>query len=508
MPLYFNYTLANAAAFNFSAFSCIAFVVFLSSTQPFYLSEVLGFKHKDNIGHVIGILGFIDELTSIISAPLIGALSDEISAKKACGSKITVSVGFLLIGISLICYGKFATQVFPDLILYRSLFAVGVIACMSMVTVMFTEISNSDFDLLTTLRRFRYGIRENESIRVFSGTSANIDPETLHLLGEPSSGGNDDDGSKSTGKYAAMIGISTGLGAIFSVSFFLTMPAKLQDYFTSLTMSDTIKLSYVILGLLSIVIGVILYFFLYSKEIPSSPPSVSTNYFQLLLHGLHVSQHDPRIQLSYVGSLVARSTTVLTSIFIPLLVYNFYSKTGKCSSSSSSSNHSKETCYDGYIFAAILTGVSQTIALCASPFWGLLIDNERVGKYRSLFLSGLFGFLGCFGICVHSLNVDELYDPRNWICFVMVSSIGISQIGIIMSSMSLLSSVVKDTRDSVSIGSISGVYSLFGGVGILLLTIIGGSWSDKWILGPFFLLGLFNLILIIGSGAFWKPQSN
>lgn len=506
MPLYFNYTLSNAVAFNCTAFACISFVVFLSSTQPFYLSDVLGFKHKNNIGYVVGILGFVDELTSMICAPLIGALSDKISTKKACGSKIITFFGFVLIGVSLACYGQFATQVFPDLIFFRSLFAVGVISCMSMVTVMFTEISNSDFDLGMTLRKIRYRLRNRH-------WTDDSDLEYMHLLGESVADGStafrlrrdSDDGSKSMGKYAAMIGISTGLGAIFSVSYFLTLPTKLQTIFSDYSMSDCIRLSYTLLGGLSVAIGAVLYFFLYAKEVPSSPPSLGTNYFQLLSHGLLISKHDSRVQLSYIGSLVARLTTVLTSIFIPLLVYNFYSKSGKCDTKNSTNHNNKDTCHDGYIFAAILTGVAQSIALLFSPIWGVLIDHDSFGKYRCLLMSSLIGLIGTFGICVHSYYTFtyNVYDPRNFVCFLMVSLIGISQIGTIMSSMSLLSSVVKDTRDLVSIGSISGVYSLFGGLGILLLTIIGGGWSDKWILGPFCLLGIFNILLLLWSAKFW-----
>lgn len=88
----------------------------------------------------------------------------------------------------------------------------------------------------------------------------------------------------------------------------------------------------------------------------------------------------------------------------------------------------------------------------------------------------------------------------------MILLVGVSQMGIIMSSMSLLGGVVKDTRDLISIGSISGVYSLFGGVGILLLTLIGGEWSDRWILGPFMLLGIFNAVLLAGASTFWRQQ--
>jgi len=53
-----------------------------------------------------------------------------------------------------------------------------------------------------------------------------------------------------------------------------------------------------------------------------------------------------------------------------------------------------------------------------------------------------------------------------------------------------------NTRESFK-GSIAGVYSLFGGVAILLLTKVGGKAFDCAVGAPFWMLAGFNGVLLI-----------
>lgn len=519
-----NYTFKNLLAFNGSGFACISFVVFLSSTQPFFLNEIIGIDDK-KIGSVIGTLGMIDEFASIISAPLIGSLNDKINNHALTnnnpfcglsGSKIIQFTSFILIGISLIGYGKFSHALLPSLIIFRIIFAIGVTGCMSMITVMLNELSNSDFKFGKIIFWRRRG--RTERISNESNFRQNISQHEFESESELNPLISDETHmSKKNGKFAALIGISTGLGAIFSVSFFLTLPIKLNNWFPDLSDKSCLQLSYVVIGFISILVSFCLIIFLYNSvkqhnllkepEDVNQTPQVSSKigYLQLLYQGFVASKHDSRIQLAYVGAFVARSTTVTTSVFIPLLVYNFYYHSGICNNNNDmlvdNNLPTKRNCYDGYIFSAILTGVAQTIALLSSPLWGYLIDKKSVGKFKSIFLSSILGIVGCFGLCLLGSGV-ELYDPRTSSCFIMIGLIGISQIGTIITSMSLVSSLTYelgyDLKKSM-IGSISGLYSLSGGLGILVISKLGGWWSDSWIMASFFLLGLFNSILAVVS---------
>ncbi|KAK6455646.1 major facilitator superfamily domain-containing protein [Scheffersomyces xylosifermentans] len=490
-----NYTPLNLIAFNFGGFACIAIVVFLASTQPFYISEVIGITADDKIGSIIGTLGFTDELVSIASSAFVGTLTDKLNNLGFRGSRLIQSSGFLVISLSLFGYGVLSKNIYPDLLFFRSIFALGVTSCMSMVTVMLNELSNSDFHF----KKFIFWKQL---------------PNLIELDDVLETGNRNED--KKNGKYAALIGISTGLGAIFSVSFFLSLPIKLMNRNTDWTLKDGLKASYLIVAVFAIIAFAFLFTFLYNgnKKVTEEAEGevlLGSNvedseeklpYLSLLYKGIQISKVNQRVQLSYIGAFVARSTTVTTAVFIPLLVYNYYYKHGECKSID---YPNKKNCSDGFIFSAILTGVAQTIALISSPLWGYLIDTERVGKFRTLMIAALIGVLGNYGICLIGTTRNGVYDPHTVACFVMVSLIGLSQIGIIITSMSVLSGLSHNTSH---MGSLSGLYSLSGGIGILIITKVGGIWSDYWILGPFFLLGTFNVVLLAASISYFQAEKH
>lgn len=469
-----NYKLQNLVAFNAVGFFAISFVVFLASTQPFYLNSVMNISFDKNIGSVIGTLGMIDELTSILFAPLIGVIFDKINNLnlitnflKIDSVKFIQSLGFAIIGLSLIGYGNVTTLV-PSLYLLRSFFAVGITSCMNLLTVMLNQVTNSDFKLLAPLAQ----------------------PEAEPLVDQTTS-------RRKNGKYSALLGISTGLGAMFAVSMWLPLPINLANHFPSLDEKSSLQYAYIVVGAVSIFVGLFLNFFLYdsSKQLQDdTEDNEYLSYKEIVVNGVEISKNNLKIQLAYVGSFVARSTTVATSVFIPLYIYSYYANNELCSSESAPN---QKNCHDGYVFSAILTGVAQLLGLILSPFWGILLDNSKFGKVNCLLASSILGVLGTFGLCL--LNwANPAYDPRSFSCFLVISLIGVSQIGSIISSMSLVSSFSYELDSNIKksvIGSISGFYSVCGGIGILIITKIGGYLSDKWIVAPFFLLGIFNLIL-------------
>ena len=124
-PKYKNYSVINYLAFNYAGFACVAIIVFLSSTQPFLSKKSLALiptttattstskNSKDGkIGHIVGGLGFIDELTAMIVAPLLGALNDNLNSKQYNGSKLIQSFSFIIIAISLFGYAVWCKILF------------------------------------------------------------------------------------------------------------------------------------------------------------------------------------------------------------------------------------------------------------------------------------------------------------------------------------------------------------------------------------------------------------
>lgn len=492
-----NYKVRNLLVLNLAAFACISLVVFVSASLPFYLSEVAGIL-PEKTGAAIGTLGALDELVAIIVAPLLGTLNDRINGwawdhpKIPAGSRVLELCSFLLVGTSLVGFGKFSSQLFPDLWLWRAVFAAGVCGCMSIVTVMLHEANNSDF-------RWAELVFWRVKVPVESGALLHdTDAETGSL--PP---GNDAP-RRRAGAMAALLGVSAGLGAVFAVLCYLPLPVQLGAHYPEMLSRDALKVTYTGLGVVAFVAGVFVSVFAYDcvkqRRKARFEPELEhphASYAQLLKMGIDASRRHRPLQLAYVGLFVARSTNVLVALFIPLMVYKFYYSNNKCTGSVFGEGPDRTNCYDGYVFLAILTGVAQTVALVSSPAWGFLVDSPRAGARLLLVAAAILGAVGCFGLCVVGAGSGP-YDPRNALCFVLVCFIGLAQIGTVIASMSLLSGVgqTAERAEHRVVGAISGLYSLCGGVGILAITVLGGAWSDRWVFGPFFLLGVFNVVLL------------
>lgn len=512
-----KYKVRNLLALNAAGFACISLVVFLAATQPFYLSDVIGIS-PEKIGAAVGTLGAVDELVAIVVAPLLGTLNDRINGiawKRQTfpsGSRVLELVSFSILALSLVGYGQWAHHLFPDLWFWRAVFAVGVSGCMSIVTVMLHEVNNSNFQW-SHVAFWRVLMRETSRERLLGNEEPTGAADALELAEDIEQQPDRPVDSlpqktnKKQGSLAALLGVSTGLGAVFSVLCFLTLPVRLSDHNPDWSSKDSLRASYKLLALVALVAGAVVFTFAYDcvKQRRASGHSPEhelpdASYLKLLKEGLNASKHNRKLQLAYVAAFVSRSTTVATALFIPLLVYKFYYNSDRCSTGSLADTPSKSNCYEGYVFLAILTGVAQTVALVSSPIWGVLVDSHKLGSAATLGAASVLGMAGAFGLCIVGRGL-EVYDPRNAVCFVLVSFVGLSQIGTIIASMSIVSSVGQTVErvEHRVIGSISGLYSLCGGLGILVITIVGGRWSDRWVFGPFFLLGTFNGALAVAS---------
>jgi len=270
------------------------------------------------------------------------------------------------------------------------------------------------------------------------------------------------------------------------------------------------------------------------------------SYRRQLSTAINLGFQNQEIFLGYVGGFVARASSVGISLFIPLFVNHYYRAAGLCNNrpskeiSASDMGDIKRSCSEAYILASILTGVSQLVALMAAPAFGFLSEKSR--RYHlpllSSALSGIVGYLA-FALVPSPQFKGE---GGNAGVFVLMALIGISQIGAIVCSLAVLSNgILKidagekapreryeqdcgeqpvDELDRISNedqpllegsgnqnvqqqysqlkGSIAGVYSLYGGAGILLLTKLGGYLFDALNSGsPFYLMAAFNAVLFI-----------
>lgn len=261
-------------------------------------------------------------------------------------------------------------------------------------------------------------------------------------------------------------------------------------------------------------------------------------YLHLMKDSVLLGFADSRIALGYLGGFVARASTVAISLFIPLYVNTFFISNGFCQGSPNDpSPELKRECRAAYVLSSILTGVAQLMGLICAPVFGYL--SGRGGRINyPIVVATVFGMVGY--VILPQLSSPEItnVDGRGGtpIIFLVVSLIGISQIGAIVCSLGSLGqgviavdlprsarhepSIAPDEDESMESeplirmstpsedsasrvrlkGSIAGVYSLCGGAAILLLTKAGGALFDSLSNGaPFYMMAVFNGVLLVAS---------
>ena len=356
--------------------------------------------------------------------------------------------------------------------------------------------------------------------------------------------------SPATNRSAGIVGFSTGLGALLALLVFLRLPDVFQR--AGASPEKAIAESYYIVGAVAIALSFICIFGLKGmqrkrdeklkgKSVPRrNMARVLIHRSQNLVTAAALGFQNGSIGVAYVGGLVARASSVGITLFIPLLVNAYFISTGRCDDSASNPVEIKDKCREAYVLAAELTGVSQLVGLFAAPCFGFLAEKYKRFNICLLAaaLAGTVGYL-----TLSALPSPEFKGPDGspWV-FVIMALIGISQIGAIVCSLGLLGRSVLETQitdqeeDHTSLpeedaedaressqdgqhqeiasllsrpaeahnlehlkGSIAGVYSFCGGVGILFLTKVGGALFDRQPATPFYIMAAFNGVLLLAG---------
>ena len=455
-----------------------------------------------------------------------------------------------------------AKNVFPQLLLVRLLFSVGGAATSTMVTAILPS--------LVTAGRYQ-GATES-TIRPLPSnghepsisSELTVTPKRLQdRIDMPHSHSH-----SSPAQVAGVVGIFTGCGALLALGFFLRLPELIQQ--TGIDPRQALADSYYCVGTLSLIVSSVCYIGLRrlsgeegkgwralihgaAMEKPSGSSRSTPSSWASLSESLTMGFRNPLLGLGYLGGFVARASSVGLSLFVPLFVNAYYISTGRCNEAGQSPQAVKESCRGAYVLAAELTGTSQLVALICAPAFGFLADRYcRFNK--ALLFSAFLGVLGYVALAI--LKSPETKGKEgNPFIFVIMVLLGISQIGAIVCSLSIVGRCVlgmeveepspevinartsatpadqiitrrEDTYISDVVhqelgaeytegtpllspisssknhlkGSIAGVYSLTGGAGILVLTKAGGLLFDKVSpVAPFYMLAVFNGVLLVSG---------
>jgi MFS family permease len=275
------------------------------------------------------------------------------------------------------------------------------------------------------------------------------------------------------GKATGLLGVMSGLGAIAASLLFLRFP----QWFVAagLTEHQAGYLSYALVALYSLITAIVVVIGLKGllinirrrEETDEEKKSV----FTILKEGI-IAAKDPMILLSYAAGFVARGDSVLITTFITLWVGQVMKEHGASDP-------------DAIARAGLVSGIAQTFALVAAPFVGFLAD--KVNRVGTLIVVSLISGIGY-------TSIYFVPDVTTGIVYLPIALIGIGEIGVIISSQIL----VTTSAPKSALGGVSGIFSICGGVGILIATKIGGIIYDHWTPGGVFvLMGAFNFVLCI-----------
>ncbi|MCJ1430215.1 hypothetical protein MMC29_008132 [Sticta canariensis] len=534
----------------------ISFLVFLNSSVSFVITDLIG--QRQGVGNAVGTLGFADELVALVACPAWGVLSDRVGLRTVC------VLGYAIVGSALFIFVQ-AKNVYPQLLLARLFFSIGGAATSTMVTaVLPSMIAPHEPAASNAASRPSMPVNSHVGSASIS-SELTITPQRFRHQSSRSVSPSKKTASKSSPtRLAGFVGLFTGCGALVALTLFLPLPAMFQNSGLQ-PGNAVAKSFYVVGGISFVVSVICFLGLrnLYGEEekgwggialTKKSDDSVTGMKYtgtgrlpplKRFLKSIKLGYVYPQLGLGYFGGFVARASSVGISLFIPLYVNAYFMNSGLCSDISHGSHDMKSQCQQAYILAAKLTGVSQLVALLFAPVFGYLADRYR--RFNApLLAAALFGIVGYSGMALLRGPEPGGKNGTPWV-FLIVAMLGISQIGAIVCSLGLVGSCVlgldvaarpveseslddgatrvetphaeatddhgeseallQDEADddqsySYLKGSIAGVYSLAGGAGILLLTKLGGlAFDDLSPAAPFYLLGLFNILLLMACVA-------
>ncbi len=191
---------------------------------------------------------------------------------------------------------------------------------------------------------------------------------------------------------------------------------------------------------------------------------------------------NPRIALAYGSAFASRGDMVVVGAFFSLWVTQAATALGRSDA-------------DALAKAGMLFGIVQVSALLWAPVIGLIADRvNRVSAMAFAMALGALGFLG----------IGLVKDPLAPAAIAACVCLGIGQMSAITASQVL----IGQEADARLRGSIVGVYSFFGALGLVASTVVGGRLFDMLApSAPFVMVGVANGILFLWALAvrLWAP---
>ena len=209
--------------------------------------------------------------------------------------------------------------------------------------------------------------------------------------------------------------------------------------------------------------------------VPGGPATGRPPLKELVRVGFTAARN-PRVALSYAAAFTARGDLVVVGLFISLWAV----QAGTAAGLDTAEALKRGT----LVFVA-----SQTTAMLWSPIMGLIMD--RLNRVTSFALAMAMASVGYLGTALLASPLDPLGMP-----VFMILALG--QVSALMTSQALIGQEAP-VRER---GAVVGMFSLWGAIGVLFATSVGGRLFDSWApYAPFVIMGVANLALLVAAVA-------
>lgn len=290
------------------------------------------------------------------------------------------------------------------------------------------------------------------------------------------------DGSRA--KVAGFTGTAAGLGALSAVLFFTRLPILFSKGCTEwlhlkrpdIILTYTTTACFLLAASLLTSIGM---------HGPKQQYNLNQPWKDRVRTGLFAIKR-PLVALAYFSGFVARADSIALNLFIGPWVDNYLTRTGECPPTTGTE---LVRCEAAKRLTSNLMSTSHLATLLGAPFFGILSD--RLGPVAAVAVPAALGFFS-FG------SLYFASQPRSLFVYLCMFGSGLADIGMIISSMSLMSSQSSPSQR----GALAGVYSLFGAVGIIITSKLGGFLFDSYSeTAPFSVVSISSLALFMAVGA-------
>lgn len=272
----------------------------------------------------------------------------------------------------------------------------------------------------------------------------------------------------SRGKATGYLGIMNGLGAMTAALFLLKLPALFQA--RGLDASESALATYGIMAAATLLIALAMFIGLRKGQAHTSEHR--TPLLQQLREGVAEARR-PLIALAYAASFVARGNLAVVGTFFTLWASVYGTQELGMSSAEAVSK-------GGGVLA-----ISYMASLLSAPIFGILSD--RIQRTSALAVTLFIGAVG-YG---STYFLEDPFSVATILCLILI---GMAEVGCIITSGVLIAEQAPDRLR----GSVVGLFTLSGAVGILIASVVGGYLFDHWLkTGPFVFFGAISALVLV-----------